>query len=509
MFKLFVFIIISVICVVRAHDLEFKYHSNEELSDVLKGFAENPAGSNLRRNLYNIGLSSGRPKSNIKPSPLWVLELTAAPEGKIGVPNIKLVGNVHGTETAGREVLLHFIQYLIDEYGTNEKITWLLNNTRIHIVPSLNPDGFAVAQPNNCYGCSTCLGMGVTDQDILISSNFPDYFHANEVLEHAAETQAVMKWMKDVKFVLSGSFFGSFVVAIYPYCNKNETFTVNPTPDDDVFQHLARTYAKNHVNMYKGESCPNSKKKFVDGIVNGASWQNHDADMTDYNYIFRGCMDVRFEISCCKYPQSEELENIWNDNKNALVEYCFQANRGVTGRILDAETNDPVESNLMVVGRNMEFQNFPQTGEFWRILLPGDYTLEVKANGYYTHRQNFTVKDYGQDFPILTNLTIYLENSTISTTTTTLSTTTETTTIQPSTSVATSARTSTNRTTATDIITQKSTMKRILTKKTTIMEKENVTSIEPLQIVKQNNSGYYLAQNEALFVTILLLPRLI
>lgn len=46
-----------------SHELEFRYHSNEELASVLKNFSL--AGDpKLRKNLYDIGYSSGRPKSS-------------------------------------------------------------------------------------------------------------------------------------------------------------------------------------------------------------------------------------------------------------------------------------------------------------------------------------------------------------------------------------------------------------------------------------------------------------
>lgn len=43
------------------------------------------------------------------------------------------------------------------------------------------------------------------------------------------------------------------------------------TPDDDVFQHLANTYASRNLNMKKGDQCKN-KMDFPNGITNGYSW---------------------------------------------------------------------------------------------------------------------------------------------------------------------------------------------------------------------------------------------
>jgi hypothetical protein len=44
---------------------------------------------------------------------LWVVEVTASRVGRVGVPNIKLIGTVHGNEPVGRELLLHFMEVTI------------------------------------------------------------------------------------------------------------------------------------------------------------------------------------------------------------------------------------------------------------------------------------------------------------------------------------------------------------------------------------------------------------
>lgn len=42
----------------------------------------------------------------------------------------------------GREMLITLIQYMLVNYGKNPEITHLIDNTRIHIMPSMNPDGY-------------------------------------------------------------------------------------------------------------------------------------------------------------------------------------------------------------------------------------------------------------------------------------------------------------------------------------------------------------------------------
>lgn len=96
--------------------------------------------------LYSIGKS-------VQGRDLWVMVVSASPyEHMVGKPDVKYIGNIHGNEPVGKELLLHMIQYLVTSYTTDPYIRWLLDNTRIHILPSLNPDGYAIAKEGTCDG---------------------------------------------------------------------------------------------------------------------------------------------------------------------------------------------------------------------------------------------------------------------------------------------------------------------------------------------------------------------
>lgn len=128
--------------------------------------------------------------------------------------------------------------------------------------------------------------------------------------------------------------------------------------------------------------------------------------MQDFNYVWYGCMEVTLELSCCKYPSTSELPKLWEENRlvsvslyyvraaasifdrlysftfffypkfQSLVKFLAEAHRGVHGFVMDEHGNPIEKASLKVKGRDVGFQT-TKYGEFWRILLPGVYKLEV------------------------------------------------------------------------------------------------------------------------------------
>jgi len=114
--------------------------------------------------------------------------------------------------------------------------------------------------------------------------------------------------------------------------------------------------------------------------------------MQDYNYVEVGAMEITLELSCCKYPYRHDLPNYWRDNKKALIAYLGEVHRGVRGFVVDPNSNGVPHARLKIKGREIGFRTSSR-GEFWRILLPGTYTLEVFAEGYHPAEQKFDVHE--------------------------------------------------------------------------------------------------------------------
>ena len=187
--------------------------------------------------LYHIGES-------VKGNKLWVMEISSNPgQHEFLEPEFKYIGNMHGDETVGRHVLLNLIEYLLSEYESDPKIRTLVDKTRIHILCTMNPDGFEVARKTLDHhfkdGRDNANGVD-------LNRDFPDPFIKPFYgdVERQKETLLAIQWMKDYPFVLSANFHGGAVVVNYPYDNFKMSlpfnFPLNDTravaPDDDVFR---------------------------------------------------------------------------------------------------------------------------------------------------------------------------------------------------------------------------------------------------------------------------------
>ncbi|KAJ1368143.1 hypothetical protein KIN20_029212 [Parelaphostrongylus tenuis] len=161
--------------------------------------------------LYTIGKSvSGRE--------LWVLVISDDPRNhELLEPEVKYVGNMHGNEVVGRESLLYLIEILCVNYGKNEYLTNLVNSQRIHIMPSMNPDGYEHGIPGDRVGYT---GRN-NEHNVDLNRNFPARYPAHREESGGGdpepETAAVMIWLQQYPFVISANLHGGSLVANYPY----------------------------------------------------------------------------------------------------------------------------------------------------------------------------------------------------------------------------------------------------------------------------------------------------
>ncbi len=348
--------------------------------------------------LYSIG------KTAKHKTDLLVLEISNNPgTHDPGEPEFKYIGNMHGNEVTGRETLLYLIQYLLDNYGVDDNVTTLIDSTRIHIMPSMNPDGYSIAHEGDVQGVTGRYnGKGID-----LNRNFPDRFSKNKI-HRQPETLAMMQWLQDYPFVLSANLHNGALVANYPYDNsKSGSSIYTPSPDNDIFIQISLAYSNAHRTMHLGIPCPGDSAGFKQGITNGAAWYSVKGGMQDYNYIASNCFEITIEQGCTKFPHASELKQIWTDNKEALLAYIQEVHKGVKGFVFNDDCSPIVNATITVTGRDHSVITACH-GDYWRLLTPGNYTLQASADGYLTEEVNVTVLEGSA---VQVNFTLMINNS--------------------------------------------------------------------------------------------------
>ncbi|XP_041928380.1 probable carboxypeptidase X1 [Alosa sapidissima] len=389
---------------VSTDHLDFRHHNYKEMRKLMKEVHDQCP--DITR-IYTIGKSY----TGLK---LYVMEISDNPgKHELGEPEFRYVANMHGNEVVGRELVLNLMQYICREYKKNsERIVRLVKMTRIHLLPSMNPDGYEQAYKKGSELAGWAEGR-YSYEGIDMNHNFADLnnimwdekemaMDKNKVSNHyiplpeyytqenatvAPETRAVISWMQAIPFVLSANLHGGELVVTYPYdCTRNWIPRADtPTADNEFFRWLAMVYASSNRAMANPDRRICHYEDFQtehNNIINGADWHTLPGSMNDFSYLHTNCFEVTVELSCDKYPHVSELPMEWDNNKEALLQYMEQVHRGIKGLVRDRETKVGISDAIIKV-RDLDHDvRSAAGGDFWRLLNPGEYVVTAWALGY-------------------------------------------------------------------------------------------------------------------------------
>ncbi|CAN8207821.1 unnamed protein product [Coccothraustes coccothraustes] len=384
--------------------LDFRHHNYKEMRKLMKRVSEECP--DITR-VYSIGQSSRGLR-------LYVMEISDNPgQHEVGEPEFRYVAGMHGNEVLGRELLLNLMEFLCREFRRGDpRVVQLVTDTRIHLLPSMNPDGYETAYKLGSELAGWAMGRW-TYEGIDLNHNFADLNTAlwdaedNDLVPHkfpnhyipipeyytfanatvAPETRAVIAWMQRYPFVLSANLHGGELVVTYPF-DMSRTYwkaqELTPTPDDGVFRWLATVYATANLAMASGERrrCHYDDFTRYGNIINGANWHTVAGSMNDFSYLHTNCFEITVELSCDKFPHASELPEEWENNRESLLLFMEQVHRGIKGVVRDSDTEQGIPNAIISVdGINHDVRT-ASDGDYWRLLNPGEYEVTARAEGY-------------------------------------------------------------------------------------------------------------------------------
>ncbi|KAM9028641.1 putative carboxypeptidase X1 [Ara ararauna] len=384
--------------------LDFRHHNYKEMRKLMKRVSDECP--DITR-VYSIGKSYLGLK-------MYVMEISDNPgQHEVGEPEFRYVAGMHGNEVLGRELLLNLMEYLCREFRAgNPRVVQLVTETRIHLLPSMNPDGYETAYKLGSELSGWAMGRW-TYEGIDLNHNFADLNTAlwdaedNDLVPHdfpnhyipipeyytfanatvAPETRAVIDWMQRYPFVLSANLHGGELVVTYPF-DMTRTYwkaqELTPTADDGVFRWLATVYATSNLAMASEERrlCHYDDFTRFGNIINGANWHTVPGSMNDFSYLHTNCFEITVELSCDKFPHASELPAEWENNRESLLLYMEQVHRGIKGVVRDGDTGEGIANAIISVdGINHDIRT-ALDGDYWRLLNPGEYEVKARAEGY-------------------------------------------------------------------------------------------------------------------------------
>jgi len=290
-------------------------------------------------------------------------------------PEVLYTSSIHGDETTGYILMLHLIDYLLANYGSNAEVTDLVNNLEIYINPLANPDG-TYAGGNSTVGGATRYNFNGVD----LNRNYPDPEDGDHPDGNAwqPETVAFMDFATQHHFVTAVNFHGGAEVVNYPW----DTWSTLHA-DNNWWIYVSREYADTvHVHAPSGYM-----SDYENGITNGYAWYTISGGRQDYMNYFQRCREVTIELSDTKLLPASQLETHWNYNWRSLILYLKEARYGIHGTITDQVTGLPVVAKIYITGHdlnNSEVYSSAIHGDYHRPLKAGTYTLQISAGCYLT-----------------------------------------------------------------------------------------------------------------------------
>jgi PKD repeat protein len=319
---------------------------------------------------YDLGtLPSGRK--------IVALKISDNPGANENEPSFLYTSSMHGDEIAGYPMMLSLIDYLLSNYGSNTRVTNMVNSIEIWINPLANPDGTYASGDLTVSGATRFNINGID-----LNRNYPDPqdgLHPDGEV-YQPETEIFMGFADTMDFVMAANFHGGAEVTNYPW----DTWNIN---------HADQNWWIDQCTRYTDTCQLNGSPGYMDdlfsgsipGVTNGFDWYEVDGGRQDYTQWWNQCRELTVELSAIKIIPDAELINHYNYNVRSLLNFMESSLYGIRGVITDNCTGLPVKAKVFISGHDFDSSfvySSADVGNYHRPIAAGTYNITYSAPGY-------------------------------------------------------------------------------------------------------------------------------
>jgi len=265
------------------------YHTYEETVAFLDDL--HATYGDITSQKYSIGRS-------VEGRKIHVLKISDNPHLNEDEPEVLITGLHHAREPMSLEVVLYYMEWLCENYGTDPDATFIVDNREIWFLPIVNPDGYVYNQTTHPFGGGMWRknrrdNSGTECDGVDLNRNYP-YMWGGEgssddpcsetyrgtSAASEPETKAVMDFVESFEFVTNINFHSVVGAVFYPW-----SYTTAHAPDQEIFRTLGAEMTK-HNNYSYGQS---GESLYVCSGVMG-DWAYGEQETKNKIYAF--CVEV-------------------------------------------------------------------------------------------------------------------------------------------------------------------------------------------------------------------------
>lgn len=299
-------------------------------------------------------------------------------------PGFLSASTMHGDETAGYILMLRMIDYLLSNYGQDSRVTRIVDSIEMWINPNINPDGTYSGGNNTVFGARRGNA-----NNIDINRNFPNHIggaHPDGNV-YQKETEACIQFESQHNLVMGADLHGGIECALTPWACQ----FVKPL-DNDWFLLIARQYA----DLAQANSPTGYFTGSTNGVGNGAEGlYTAEGIRLDWQLHYNHCRGLTIEMSNTKILPENQLNSLWDYNKDALLSFYEQVLNGIRGTVTDSITGEPLAAKVFIENldkdSNHVYSHLPHGG-YYRPIYKGTHEVTFSCDGYISKTyRNITV----------------------------------------------------------------------------------------------------------------------